>query len=700
MIETDLMQRVLHELRRNNMILGENNEINTPEEQNETPAVQPGRQRISDLFRRDLIFWFTALLHRWWLLISLPLLSGILFFSARSILAPKAYSASTALVRQVADVRSGALPTGYVSTQFNVILNMILSRANLNETSRRLKLNYTHEQLFRTISIRQASRNSNYFFITATTRNPKLSADIANTLSEVFLEDYKKFIRTNIEQICESSIRSRNSLQKELDDLLSRKKRLYDENNISSLTREQATNAQRIIIQEDRLLHAETQLDALQKKYDDLEVQLQTTPKIVELYSEQNISSDRKLADLKLELSSLRQRYTDNNPIVEKQKTLIKALEDSIRENKADDGKVKVVNGRNAEYINLSNEQHKIKAERTALKSTIATYTETLAKLKERRDKLDLLAPSLNLLEDQINQKRNLLLKQEALTKELQLFLDRSFTDVTIQETATVPTDPLPRRRPLFFLLGLFLGAVLSGGFVLGKEFINLSVRSKVDIEDALHIPALGIIPHFDHHCRADFYSALQGAVNQAEELLRGVEKTPAIIAIAPAQQEDLSTNILNEFCEILKVKRDVSYRIIRVAPEEQTSSSARYLVNDFLYGFTDTLPEPGKDQVLYFKLDDLAFISPPEEERIGQLRNTLQQFDLVIWELFEFELHRQLYSEICKSADLTVIPMRYGRTSKWQIYQTLLQLNTCKVQRIAGLLYDVENKIYRKVSL
>ena len=694
------MQRVLHELRRNNMILGENNEINTPEEQNETPAVQPGRQRISDLFRRDLIFWFTALLHRWWLLISLPLLSGILFFSARSILAPKAYSASTALVRQVADVRSGALPTGYVSTQFNVILNMILSRANLNETSRRLKLNYTHEQLFRTISIRQASRNSNYFFITATTRNPKLSADIANTLSEVFLEDYKKFIRTNIEQICESSIRSRNSLQKELDDLLSRKKRLYDENNISSLTREQATNAQRIIIQEDRLLHAETQLDALQKKYDDLEVQLQTTPKIVELYSEQNISSDRKLADLKLELSSLRQRYTDNNPIVEKQKTLIKALEDSIRENKADDGKVKVVNGRNAEYINLSNEQHKIKAERTALKSTIATYMETLAKLKERRDKLDLLAPSLNLLEDQINQKRNLLLKQEALTKELQLFLDRSFTDVTIQETATVPTDPLPRRRPLFFLLGLFLGAVLSGGFVLGKEFINLSVRSKVDIEDALHIPALGIIPHFDHHCRADFYSALQGAVNQAEELLRGVEKTPAIIAIAPAQQEDLSTNILNEFCEILKVKRDVSYRIIRVAPEEQTSSSARYLVNDFLYGFTDTLPEPGKDQVLYFKLDDLAFISPPEEERIGQLRNTLQQFDLVIWELFEFELHRQLYSEICKSADLTVIPMRYGRTSKWQIYQTLLQLNTCKVQRIAGLLYDVENKIYRKVSL
>ncbi len=694
------MQRVLHELRRNNMILGENNEINTPEEQNETPAVQPGRQRISDLFRRDLIFWFTALLHRWWLLISLPLLSGILFFSARSILAPKAYSASTALVRQVADVRSGALPTGYVSTQFNVILNMILSRANLNETSRRLKLNYTHEQLFRTISIRQASRNSNYFFITATTRNPKLSADIANTLSEVFLENYKKFIRTNIEQICESSIRSRNSLQKELDDLLSRKKRLYDENNISSLTQEQATNAQRIIIQEDRLLHAETQLDALQKKYDDLEVQLQTTPKIVELYSEQNISSDRKLADLKLELSSLRQRYTDNNPIVEKQKTLIKALEDSIRENKADDGKVKVVNGRNAEYINLSNEQHKIKAERTALKSTIAAYTETLAKLKERRDKLDLLAPSLNLLEDQINQKRNLLLKQEALTKELQLFLDRSFTDVTIQETATVPTDPLPRRRPLFFLLGLFLGAVLSGGFVLGKEFINLSVRSKVDIEDALHIPALGIIPHFDHHCRADFYSALQGAVNQAEELLRGVEKTPAIIAIAPAQQEDLSTNILNEFCEILKVKRDVSYRIIRVAPEEQTSSSARYLVNDFLYGFTDTLPEPGKDQVLYFKLDDLAFISPPEEERIGQLRNTLQQFDLVIWELFEFELHRQLYSEICKSADLTVIPMRYGRTSKWQIYQTLLQLNTCKVQRIAGLLYDVENKIYRKVSL
>ena len=68
--------------------------------------------------------------------------------------------------------------------------------------------------------------------------------------------------------------------------------------------------------------------------------------------------------------------------------------------------------------------------------------------------------------------------------------------------------------------------------------------------------------------------------------------------------------------------------------------------------------------------------------------------------DLFDFELHRQLFAEIAHNADLTVIPMKYAQTSKLDIYKILQFLKSFRVKHIVGFLSDVNIKHYNKVTL
>ena len=123
-------------------------------------------------------------------------------------------------------------------------------------------------------------------------------------------------------------------------------------------------------------------------------------------------------------------------------------------------------------------------------------------------------------------------------------------------------------------------------------------------------------------------------------------------------------------------------------------------LINDYLYQFTEEAPKPGKDHTVYFKLDDLSFISPLTDEQIQRVKKAYKSVSLIVWDLFDFELHRQLYAEIARNADLTIIPMKYAQTSKLTIYRNLQFLKSFHVKDIVGLLYQVNNKHYSKVTL
>ena len=129
-------------------------------------------------------------------------------------------------------------------------------------------------------------------------------------------------------------------------------------------------------------------------------------------------------------------------------------------------------------------------------------------------------------------------------------------------------------------------------------------------------------------------------------------------------------------------------------------TSPAPVLINDYLYQFTDEAPKPDKEHRVFFKLDDLSFISPLTGDQIQRVKTAYKSVSLIVWDLFAFELHRQLFAEIAHNADLTVIPMKYAQTSKLSVYRILQFLRSFHVSNIVGFLYNVNNKHYNKVTL
>ena len=148
---------------------------------------EPAIMRFTRLFKRDIWCWVSAIQKRWWLVAILPLLFATVTFFIRSMTTSNVYVANCGLIRQeITDTKSGVLPPGYVNVQRSIIMNLFKSRAVLEETIKRLSLPYTAEQLYNNITI-NSEKKSDYYFVSASSKDPTIAAALANTLSDVFI---------------------------------------------------------------------------------------------------------------------------------------------------------------------------------------------------------------------------------------------------------------------------------------------------------------------------------------------------------------------------------------------------------------------------------------------------------------------------------------------------------------------------------
>ena len=210
------------------------------------------------------------------------------------------------------------------------------------------------------------------------------------------------------------------------------------------------------------------------------------------------------------------------------------------------------------------------------------------------------------------------------------------------------------------------------------------------------------MIPVLEQSHRANYYSALQTMISNGEEFFsKASPDNPLLVVFAPNKRSDLDEKAKEEFCETLKIRLGCKYVVVSpIAEEDFQTSQTPLLINDYLYQFTDDAPKPGKDRTVFFRLDDLSFISPLTDDQILRIKKAYKSVSLIVWDLFDFELHRQLFAEIARNADLTIIPMKYAQTSKLNIYRILQFLKSFHVRNIVGFLYNVSNKHYNKVTL
>ena len=66
---------------------------------------------------------------------------------------------------------------------------------------------------------------------------------------------------------------------------------------------------------------------------------------------------------------------------------------------------------------------------------------------------------------------------------------------VELVDRASMPSFPVPAHRGLRILFGLIVGLALGCAGALLRENLNTAIRRREDIEQALHVPALAVIP-------------------------------------------------------------------------------------------------------------------------------------------------------------------------------------------------------------
>jgi len=671
----------------------------------DTDVYVPGKGNVYgsgvllDIFRRDWQFWVWALQRHWIWLATVPVAFAFLFFLIRTWTTPKLYESKAALVRQEIKYTGGdsGVPTGFVQPQINVLTSMITSRKCMEASIKRLNLNWRWDSLQRLVKIEQEQKNSNYILIAITTDDSKLSADMANTVADVFIDEYRDFLSAHVQELRNNSEKSCVQLRSEIAKLHNDELTICKDNDISgNLRQETSLVSQRIADTETMLQHEYGSLDGAKLKASDLEKTIASTPEEVEVYREESMAADISLATARQDLIRLKQIYTDENPKVKIQIAKIAEMERSLAAQTSNDGRSKVVIGKNPAYVNAINDLSRARLDIVSSEAHIKQYHEDLIKLRARQQVINDLAPEFGVIDLSIDQKKETLATQEGITKNLDFFLERSFTDTNIYERAVPNPEPVSRRRSLYAAVGFLFGIMLTGGTLLSLEALDLSVRSKVDMEKGLTLPVLGVAPLLSPEHRADFYSALQGMIGNLEGLMKDIPR-PAVVAVAPVKFTDPEGRVTEELLNILAV-RGISCLRIRIM-EELPSEALPHLINDFLYKFTDTLPEPSVDGIYYFKLDDMAFMASPSRDVLKTLRDRLTDWDLVVWELFEYNLHPQLFMEICNSSDLTVFMMEFSKTSKLEVYNILRQIRIAGVRNIVGGLFNVENKFYRRVN-
>ena len=695
------------------MILSDNGEVESVRDNSfvlEQEESEPAIIRFTRLFKRDIWCWVNAIQKMWWLFAIFPLLFAIALFFVRTMTTTNVYVANCGLIRQqLADTKSTILPPGYVNVQKSVIMNLFKSRAVLEETVKRLSLPYTAEQLFNNINV-QSEKNSDYYFVSASSKDPTMAAALANTLSDVFIEEYKKLIRKNLEDLRDSYTRTQNELEKQLEDLNEKLKALCAENNLTTIESDIAFNNQRLLQVEDLLTRASSTMDSAKQALYELQGELTNTPEEVVTSREKSTLSEDKLKEAEATLTEYEQVYAKNNPLLIQQRDLVKRMRADLEKSQQEDdseneANSKVVVSRNPAYTQILVSIAKQRAEITALSNDIKLNNEIAVQLRARRELLASIQPVIRQMEIDLAQYKDQINKNKVQIATIRNFLDRSFSDISIQELAKPPNASLPRKRGVWAIVGFVLGSFVAISIIFGCELFNLSIRSSVDIEQALKIRMLGMIPMLEQAYRANYYSALQTIITNGEDFFSNISpEHPLLLVFAPNKRSDLDEKIREEFCETLKIRLGCNYVVISsITDDENTQATpAPALINDYLYQFTDDAPKPDKEHKVFFKLDDLSFISPLTSDQIQRVKVAYKSksVSLIVWDLFDFELHRQLFAEIAHNADLTVIPMKYAQTSKLKVYSILQFLRSFHVHNIVGFLYNVNNKHYSKVTL
>ena len=437
---------------------------------------------------------FLLILRARWLVALLTLLVTVLATVVISLIIPKEYTASAAVVVDVKSpdpvsgmVLQGMMAPGYMATQIDIINSERVAQRVVKllrmEESAAIRTQWQQETqgqgqliawlaalLQKKLEVRPA-RESNVINISYSGGNPEFVAAVANGFAQAYLDvnlDLKLAPARQYAAFFEEQTKQMR------DKLEAAQKALSDYQQANGIT----TVDDRLDFETAKLNETSSQLTQIQALTTDSQSKRQnakadTVAEVMQSPLVNGLKADIARLDARLQESNI--NLGKNHPQTQRTEAELATLKAQLETETR-----KITTSIDTTYQVGKQREGQLQAALAAQKTRVLT-------LNKQRDELNVLRRDVETAQRSFE-----LISQRSSQSNVES--QNSQTNLALLNAAAAPTEPSRPRVLLNVLVSIFLGTLLGVGLALMLELANRRVRSADDLSEALDLPVLGTI--------------------------------------------------------------------------------------------------------------------------------------------------------------------------------------------------------------
>jgi chain length determinant protein EpsF len=437
---------------------------------------------------------FLLILRARWLVALLTLLVTVLATVVISLIIPKEYTASAAVVVDVKSpdpvsgmVLQGMMAPGYMATQIDIINSERVAQRVVKllrmEESAAIRTQWQEETqgqgqliawlaalLQKKLEVRP-SRESNVINISYSGGNPEFVAAVANGFAQAYLDvnlDLKLAPARQYAAFFEEQTKQMR------DKLEAAQKALSDYQQANGIT----TVDDRLDFETAKLNETSSQLTQIQALTTDSQSKRQnakadTVAEVMQSPLVNGLKADIARLDARLQESNI--NLGKNHPQTQRTEAELATLKAQLETETR-----KITTSIDTTYQVGKQREGQLQAALAAQKTRVLT-------LNKQRDELNVLRRDVETAQRSFE-----LISQRSSQSNVES--QNSQTNLALLNAAAAPTEPSRPRVLLNVLVSIFLGTLLGVGLALMLELANRRVRSADDLSEALDLPVLGTI--------------------------------------------------------------------------------------------------------------------------------------------------------------------------------------------------------------
>ncbi|MCD4652222.1 MAG: hypothetical protein K8S56_10630 [Candidatus Cloacimonetes bacterium] len=606
------------------------------------------------------------------------------------------WRARTTIIRNIKNMAAQTdVPYLYQQIDLNTVLESVRMRRNLEEVIDSLGLKTTPEKLFGSFDVYRGGR-SNILNIAAYDGNRDLAVDKANLLSEVFIRNFSEIMNSSARSMYHYYVPQREEYLRELNEVHRDIEIFQKQHGIMSVEAETEIKYSQINALELNRSESRLNIEALRTKIRDIETRLVDMPDEVQIGSLIRATDEKQLEQMERNLALYKEKYTDRNPRVIKLREDINAMKQKIEDKQ--DLKVipdEISYGPSQLKQTLVASKIRFEYELKSEEELAGNYQQEIEAIKKELRSLSEMEKEYIELKRSEDLLTSLLQMIETRMVEAKIASESNIKDFEIIEYATPPKYPQGSRRKMMAIaLGLFAFFGLLAYF-MGKEYFDFSIKSDYDYDEFIDIPLMGEIPTQEDVPENVFYTQIQILFGKYVNLLP--HTLPTFVTMGSVTRNTGKSFVIRELAEMLtsKGERVLWIDSIPSAPEE----ISQHVLNEALFE-CKKVPRPNKVSDLlyksYFVYDEGSYRTVLDEQQLTVFFQQLQNYDVIIWELFEAQFNMQMFLTIANFSDMLTFVSRFRISHREILSNTTNFIKENSNVKINGILNHIKSPYFR----